>query len=62
MKSVLVMELREEYDPDDSSAVVCPGLDQLVVAVAAVVVFDTLFSQLSFVLARLERLTRLEVP
>jgi hypothetical protein len=56
------MELREEYDPDDSSAVVCPGLDQLVVAVAAVVVFDTLFSQISFVLARLERLTRLEVP
>jgi hypothetical protein len=59
------MELREEYDPDDSCAVVCPGLDQLAVAVAAVaavVVFDTPFSQLSFVLARLERLTRLEVP
>ena len=62
MKSVLAMELREEYDPDGSSAGVCPGLGQLVVAVAivAVVVFDTLFSRLSFILARVERLTRLE--
>jgi hypothetical protein len=58
------MELREEYDLDDSIASVCPGLGQLVVAVAIVevVVFDTLFSRLSFLLVRVERLTRLETP